>query len=102
MRSKRSRVYWLLICALLLSLIFPIAASGQGRWSRGHQRQRAVVVYNYHPRPYVTYRTRPYYSQPGNVYYRRPYYDRYYQSYGYWYAPVRHRRHDGLRLRLRW
>src|SRR5882724_3577169 len=101
MKTRGTRVYWLLMCALLLSLIFPIAASGQGRWSRGHSRQRTVVVYNYHPRPYTVYRTRPYYYQPRYVY-DRPYYDRYYQTYGYWYAPIHHRHHNGVRFRLRW
>src|SRR5204863_1825160 len=76
MRSTRSRVYWLLICALLLSLIFPIAAGGQERWSSGYARHRSVVVYNYQPRPYVVYRTRPYNYRPGYyVYDRRPYED---------------------------
>jgi hypothetical protein len=125
MKSKTgSRMLWLLICALLLSLIFPIAASGHWRWNRGRARDRAVVVYRYHPRTYATYAiygtrsyyyrprvvyaqpyyARPYYVRPysGGPYYGRPYYDRYYQSYGYWYAPIHGRHHRGFRVNLRW
>ena len=102
MKSKSgSRIFWLLICALLLSLIFPIVAVGQGRWYRDRTRTRAVIVYGSPRRPFPVYRTRSYYYQPRVFYEPRPYYDRYYQSYGYWYAPIR-RRHDGFRMRFRW
>lgn len=116
-----SRMFWLLICALLLSLIVPIAAGGQVHWYRGRARSRAVVVYRYHPRTYAFYRTRTYYYRPrvvyarpyyggsyygrpyyGTSYYTRPYYDRYYQSYGYWYAPIRRHHHGRFRVNLRW
>jgi hypothetical protein len=103
MKSKSgSRIFWLLICALLLSLIFPIVAGGQGRWYRERTRTRAVIVYGSPRRPYPVYRTRSYYYQPRVFYEPRPYYDRYYQSYGYWYAPIRRRHHDGSRIRFRW
>ncbi|HXM34328.1 MAG TPA: hypothetical protein VN920_04030 [Pyrinomonadaceae bacterium] len=77
MKSKSgSRILWLLIWALVLSLLFPIAAGGQGRWYRGRPHTRAVVVYSYQPRPYAVYRTRSYYYRPRAVYEPRPYYDR--------------------------
>ena len=93
-RKSGSRIFWLLICALLLSLLFPIAAGGQGRWYRSYPRWRTVIVYR-------TYR-------PFSVYHRglatirqliRPSYERYYQNYGYWYAPIDHR-HQRARLRI--
>jgi len=94
-RKSGSRILWLLICALLLCLLFPIAAGGQGRWYRSYPRSRTVVVYrNY--RPYPLYRTQSYYYP--SAYQRRPYYERYYQNYGYWYAPIQHR-HQRARFR---
>ena len=96
-----SRVFGLLLGALLLSLIVPLAASGQGRWYRGRSHNRQIVISTYRPRPYVLYRTRPYDYRPRLVYHTWPDYDRY-QTPRYWYPPVYHRRHyDGLRFHWR-
>ena len=113
MRSTSgSRVFWLLISALLLSMILPIVASGQGRWHRYHGRTRTVVMYRYYPRPSGFYRTRYHYSRyhyyrPHVVYvprgqYVRPYYGRYYRPYGYWYGPAHHRHNGRVRVNLRY
>ena len=75
-RKSGSRIFWLLICALLLSLLFPIAAGGQGRWYRSYPRSRTVIVYRTY-RPYSVYRTRSYYYPSAD---RRPYYERYYRK----------------------
>jgi hypothetical protein len=104
MRTKsKSRLFWLLICVLLLSLLFPIVASGQGRWNRGHSRGR-VVVYSYPTRTYPVYRARSYYYRP-RVIYQRPYYTQpyynYYEPYGY-YRPIYHRHRGRFQVYFRW
>src|SRR2546427_9916716 len=92
-----SRVFHGVVCALVLSALFPVATLGQRGWGTGRQHRGRIVVYNYQ-RPYVIYQRRPVssyrsysYGYPqtyyGSQYYTygasRPYYPNQYYSYRY-------------------
>ena len=81
MRSNlQAKLFRAVICTLVLSAIFPVAALGQRRWARSHRSR--VVIYNYEPRPY--YQRRPYRSYWSySSGYRQPYYGTRYYTYGY-------------------
>jgi hypothetical protein len=93
-----SKTFHAVICALVLSAIFPVAALGQRRWVVMRPHRSRVVVYNYQPRPYVIYQTRPNYNYRSYTYgypqasygsqyytngYSQPYYTNRYYSYRY-------------------
>ena len=80
--NLQSKLFRAVICTLVLTAIFPVAALGQRRCSRS-QRSRAVI-YNYEPRPYVLYQRRQYRSYGSySSGYRQPYYGTQYYTYGY-------------------
>jgi hypothetical protein len=120
-----SKFFGAIVCAIILSVIFPIAAFGQGRSCSTRLRRSRLIVYQ--PRSYLVYQRSPYrnpvyynrrYYASGYTYgYSQPYYgDRYY-SYRYsqpyfanrytysWANPTyvyrTRRQQNGLRIRLR-
>jgi hypothetical protein len=71
------------VCALVLSAIFPVAALGQRRWEGRSHRSR-IVIYNERPRPYVIYQRRPNYGYRSYTYgYPQTYYGNQYYTSGY-------------------
>src|SRR6267143_3215311 len=78
-----TRMFQGVVCALVLSAIFPVAALGQRRWMVVRPHRSRVVVYDYRPRPYGAYQRRPNYSYRSYTYGDpQTYYGRQYYAYG--------------------
>jgi hypothetical protein len=89
-RNLLSKLLGTIVCALILSAIFPIAVFGQGRSCAARSRRSRLIVYQ--PRSYLAYQRRPYrstvydnrryYASGYTNGYSQPYYDNRYYSYG--------------------
>ena len=95
LKSNRLRkLFYAVMCALILAVMLPVTALGQRRWVVVRPHRGRVVVYNYQPRPYVVYQPRPYYTyrtysngyQPYYSYGYEPYYTNYTNQYSYRYS----------------
>ena len=82
-----TRLSYAAMCALVLCALLPVTAIGQRRWRIAVRPHRSrVVVYNYQPRPYVVYQSRPNYVYQPYAYGYQPYQPTYANQYSYRYS----------------